>query len=123
MIHDQNQSEYFQHERLDAYRHALEAVQLVADRRGRLRGLPGNAGPQLERAVVGAITNLCSAVVGEGAERQRCLRIALAEASESGAASDVALVFGGLSEGEHARLRQTLLRLCSCLRGLLRTPR
>lgn len=41
---------YFPHERLKAYQLARQAVQFVAARRGKLRGLPGNAGPQLERA-------------------------------------------------------------------------
>ena len=50
---------FFHHEKLDAYRVGRQAQRFVADRRAKLRGLPGGAGPQLERAIVGAQTNLC----------------------------------------------------------------
>ncbi|MBI4700796.1 MAG: hypothetical protein HY744_06470, partial [Deltaproteobacteria bacterium] len=51
---------YFPHERLEAYRLSRALLGRVAKRRGKLRGLPGQAGPQLERALVGAHTNLCA---------------------------------------------------------------
>jgi hypothetical protein len=65
MTHTTSQpTNYFAHERLVAYELARKAIQLVARRRSHLRGLPGNAGPQLERAVVGALTNPTASLVG-----------------------------------------------------------
>ncbi len=113
-----NSSRYFAHERLDAYGHARRAVQLVKARQERLRGLPGAVAAQLERAVVGAHTNLSSGAAHGGAEARRHFRIALSEASEAGGAIDLALDLGGLTPAEHHELRQTLLRLAACLNGL-----
>ena len=113
-----NSNRYFAHERLDAYGLARRAVQLVKASREQLRGLPGKAGEQLERAVVGAHTNLCSGASHQGAEARRQFRISLSEASEAGGATDLALDLGGLTPAEHAELRRTLLRLASCLNGL-----
>ena len=91
---------YFPHERLRAYELSRRAVQFVAARRAKLRGLPGNAGPQLERAVVGAHTNLCAGASAEGADRRRHFRIALYEGGEAGGCTDAALDFGAFTEGE-----------------------
>ena len=106
---------YFSHERLAAYELALEAVRFVAARKHKLRGLPGRAGEQLERAVVGAQTAVCAAAAAEGAERRRIFRGALSEASEAGGAIDTALAYGALTDSEHAQVREVLLRLCSCV--------
>lgn len=111
---------FFPHEKLVAYEVARAALRFVAQRRAKLRGLPGQAGPQLERAVVGAQTNLCAGAAQEGAEARRHFRIALSEASEAGGATDVAFDFGAFSEQEHAELRALLLRLGALLRGLCR---
>src|SRR5262249_43238739 len=73
------------------------------------------AGDQLERAVVGAQTAVCSAAAAEGAERRRLFRGALSEASEAGGATDTAPAYGALTRPEYETLRQTLLRLCACL--------
>jgi hypothetical protein len=66
---------FFPHEGLTAYKLARQAVQFVQARRAKLRGLPGDAAPQLLRAVVGAHTNLCSGAAHSGAEAQRHFRI------------------------------------------------
>jgi hypothetical protein len=118
--HFEAKERFFAHESLQAYALARQAVQFVAARRSKLRGLPGQAGPQLERAVVGAHTNLCSGAAHFGAEAQRHFRIALSEASEAGGAVDLALDFGAFTQAEHAELRQLLLRLGATLRGLAR---
>ena len=109
---------YFPHERLDAYALSRQVVQFVSSRKHKLRGLPGKAGPQLERAVMGAHTALCSGAAAEGAERRRIFRGALAEAAEAGGCVDAAFDFDALTEDEYRSLRATLLRLCACLRGL-----
>jgi len=112
---DDNDGRYFSHERLAAYDLAVAAVRFVAARKAKLHGLPGKAGEQLERAVVGAQTAVCSAAAAEGAERRRLFRGALSEASEAGGATDTALAYGALAQAEYELLRHTLLRLCSCL--------
>jgi four helix bundle protein len=122
MAHEQSKTKerFFPHEGLAAYTLARQAVQFVTARRSKLRGLPGGAGQQLERAVVGAHTNLCSGAAQLGAEAKRQFRIALAETSEAGGATDLALDLGAFTEAEHAELRQLLLRLGAMLRGLAR---
>src|SRR5262249_5723238 len=92
---------YFAHERLDAYGLALAPLRWVADGRHRLGGLPGRAGAQLERAVVGAQAAVCSAAAAEGAERRRLFRGALSEASEAGGATDPAPAYGALTRPEY----------------------
>ena len=109
---------YFPHERLRAYELSRQAVQFVAARRANLRGLPGNAGPQLERAVVGAHTNLCAGASAEGADRRRHFRIALYEGGEAGGCTDAALDFGAFTHSEYHQLRAILLELCACVHGL-----
>ncbi len=69
--HFDSTDKFFAHERLVAYDLALQTVRFVAARRAKLRGLPGQAGPQLERAVVGAHTNLCAGAAQDGAEARR----------------------------------------------------
>ena len=120
MTHDPEAERFFPHENLEAYRLARQATKFVAERRRRLVGLPGNAGPQLERAVVGAQTNLCAGASAVGAEAKRHFRIALSEAGEAGGCADIAFDYGALAEAEHGALRGILLRLCACLRGLSR---
>ncbi len=93
------------------------AVQFVEQRKHKLRGLPGKAGPQLERAVVGAHTQLCAGAAAEGAERRRIFRGALTEACEAGGCTDTALDYGAFTVDEHQTLRNALLRLCACLRA------
>jgi hypothetical protein len=118
MEQDNQQTRYFSHERLSAYGLALSAVQQVAAKRQRLMALPGGLGAQLERAVVGAFSNLCSGAAAQGANAKRQLRIALSEAGEAGGCAEGAFVLGALNEAEHTALRDTLLRLCACLAGL-----
>jgi hypothetical protein len=96
------------------------AVEIVAARRRKLAGLPGRSGEQLERALAGALTNLCSGSSATGAEHKRHFRIALTEATEAGGTIELALLYGAFSNAEHAELRATLLRACACLRGLTR---
>jgi four helix bundle protein len=120
MEQDNQQTRYFSHERLSAYQLALNAFKLVAARRQRLMTLPGGLGSQLERAVVGAFSNLCSGAAARGGEAKRQLRIALSEAGEAGGCAEGAFVLGALTEAEYSPLRDTLLRLCACLNGLAR---
>ncbi|MBI4702335.1 MAG: hypothetical protein HY744_14525 [Deltaproteobacteria bacterium] len=92
----------------------------VAERRGKLRGLPGQAGPQLERALVGAHTNLCAAAASQGADAKRQFRSAASEAAETGGCLDAAVLFGALGQSEQDEWRELLRRLWGCLRRLAR---
>jgi hypothetical protein len=110
----------FPHENLVAYEVGRQAVKFIAVRRAKLRGLPGEAGPQLERAIVGAQTNLCAGAAVSGVEARRHFRIAVSEASEAGGALDIAYDFGAFDHDEYLTLRSILLRLGALLRGLTR---
>src|SRR5262245_32798109 len=120
MTHGQAETTYFPHERLVAWELALEALEFVAGRREKLRGLPGGMGGQLERGGGGGDSNICGGGAGGGGEARRHFRIALSEAGEAGGCARGAYALGALAESEHAALRATLLRLCACLRGLTR---
>src|SRR5690348_227602 len=111
---------YFDFETLDVYRLSRQAVQFVAARRHKLKGLPGKSGEQLERAVVGAHTNIGSGAHARGAEQKRHFGIARTEAGEAGSACDIALDYHAFTQAEYDELRAILLRICACLRGLIR---
>jgi len=109
------------HERLDAFVVAREIVAFVALHRGRLRGLPGEAGAQLERAAVSAMLNVAEAAGRQAArDRQRVFAIARGEACETAAALDVAVLFGALTAGQAAPARALLDRLTRMLSRLSR---
>ena len=108
-------------ESLDAYRVAREVVALVAGQRTRLRGLPGEAGTQLERAAVSAFLNVAEAAGRQGArDRARIFAIARGEACEATAALEVAMLFGALTAEQAAPARALLERLTRMLSRLAR---
>ncbi|MBI5481172.1 MAG: four helix bundle protein [Deltaproteobacteria bacterium] len=109
------------HERLDAFLVAREFVAFVAQQRGRLRGLPGEAGPQLERAAVSAMLNVAEAAGRQAArDRARVFAIARGEACEAAAALDIAVLFGALTAEQAAPARALLDRLTRMLSRLSR---
>ena len=111
----------FWFEGLEAYRVAREALALVVPLRGRLRGLPGEVGSQLERALVSMVAN-----VAEGAgrstkvDRARCYAIARGSANEAGALVEIAVLYGAFDAAQHAAVRSLLLRTAAMLSGLIR---
>jgi hypothetical protein len=109
---------YFPHERLLAYELLREVLKFVVAHRGRLRGLPGRTGPQLEAAILGAVTATGSGAAAEGAERHRVFRGALTEACETAVGLEAAHLYGAITEPEYLEQRGKLLRACACLRGL-----
>jgi four helix bundle protein len=110
----------FPHERLDCHLVARQVVALVARHRARLRGLPGQAGPQLERAAVPTQLNIAQAAGRQGArDRARLFAIARGEARQAAAALEVAVLFGAVS-AEAAALRALLVRLGQMLTRLAR---
>jgi len=111
----------FPHESLDAYQVAREVVAFVGQRRRQLHGLPGEAGPQLERACVRALLNTAEAAGRQGVrDRARVFAIARGEACEAAAALDVAVLFGALTSAEAAPARALLVRLGQMLTRLAR---
>ena len=111
---------YFPHERLLAYQLLREVLRFVVAHRGRLRGLPGRTGPQLEAAVLGALTATAAGAAAEGAERHRIFRGGLAEACEAGCGLEAAFEYGAIPKEPYLDQRDKLLRACACLRGLTR---
>jgi ABC-2 type transport system ATP-binding protein len=86
MVHTPN--EQFGFERLDAYRVAKEALEVLLRYRGKLRGLPGDLASQLERAAVSTVANICEATGRTGvADRRNRYAIARGEACAAGRSS------------------------------------
>jgi four helix bundle protein len=108
-------------ESLHAYHVAREVVAFVAQYRHKLHGLPGEAGPQLERACVRALLNTAEAAGRQGVrDRARVFAIARGEACAAAAALDVAQLFGALTAIEAAPARALLVRLGQMLTRLAR---
>ena len=121
MAQGTTKDERFPHERLDAYRVARELVAWVAGKRARLRGLPGEAGPQLERALTSALLNVAEAAGRTGGRDQaRVFAIARGEACEAAAALDVVALYGVVDAASVAEARRRLVRLAQMLTVLAR---
>jgi four helix bundle protein len=113
--------ERFPHEKLDCYRLICEVVEAVAKARDRLHGLPGEAGPQLIRAVVRTKLGIAEAAGRQSMrDRARVFGIARGEACEAAAALEIAELFGAFSAAETAALRQRLVRVAQMLTKLAR---
>ena len=107
------------HERLDAYRVAVELDDLVVQivrRSGRGHGWLCD---QAQRASGSAVLNLAEAVGREGADRARCIRIARGSALEADAAVKLLEHRGVCSSADRARARQLVGRLASMLTKLI----
>ena len=107
------------HERLDAYRVAVElddVVVQIARRSGRGHGWLCD---QAHRASGSAVLNLAEAVGREGADRARCIRIARGSALEADAAVKLLEHRGVCSSADRARARQLVGRLVSMLTRLM----
>jgi four helix bundle protein len=113
----------FPHERLDCYRLSHEVVAFLAAHRAQLRGLPGEAGPQLERAAVRTLLNIAEAAGRQAPrDRARVFAIARGEACEAAAALGVATLYGALTAAEAAWARAHLVRVGQMLSRLSRLP-
>ena len=112
----------FPHERLDAYVVARELCGLIAEHRSRLRGLPGEAGPQLERSVVSTLLNIAEAAGRQGVrDRARVFALARGEACEAAAALEIAVLYGALPASVAASARALLVRVGQMLTRLARS--
>ena len=86
---------HFSFQRLEVYQVARQAVGIVIGRRSLWKGLPGEIGPQLERASVSIVNNI---VEGAGrvsaADQRRHYQIARGSANEAAGCVDLAQLYG-----------------------------
>jgi four helix bundle protein len=116
-----NTQDRYYFERFDVYRVATEALMLVVDARGLLRGRASDLAPQLERAAVRMVANVGeSCGRGSHPDRRRVLAIARGEANEAGALVEIASMLGAFSDEQHAALRSRLLRVTYMLTAMMR---
>jgi four helix bundle protein len=109
------------HERLDAYRVAIELDDLVS-RLARQSGR-GHAWlfDQTQRASGSAVLNLAEAIGRDGADRSRCLKIARGSALEVDAAVTLLEHRGLCSSTTRGRARQLVGRLAAMLTKLMKS--
>jgi hypothetical protein len=103
-------------ERLEAYRPARKALDIIVARSGQLEGLPGAADQGLEWSVVAAFAELCAGSAHDDCDHYR---EALSAAEEAAAYLDDALVYRPACCIDFVELRSTLLELCAALRDLI----
>jgi four helix bundle protein len=109
------------HERLDAYRVAVELDELVvkiARRTGRGHGWLCD---QAQRATGSAVLNVAEAVGRDGPDRARCFRIARGSVLEADAAIKLLEHRGACSPADRARARHLVGRLTAMLTRLMAT--
>jgi len=110
---------WLEHERLDAYRVALEFQQMAA-RICRSKGL-GALRDQLDRASVSVCLNVAEgAGRTSAAEKAHFFSIARGSGTECGAALDLLHCRGLVAAGDYRRGRALLVRVVSMLVGLMR---
>jgi four helix bundle protein len=113
--------ELFVFERMDVYRVARQAAEIVIRHREALRGLPGEMASQLERASVSTVANIAEACGRLTiADRRKHFAIARAEANEAGAMMELVQLYRRFPNVEYATLRRSLLRVTYMLTALVR---
>ena len=114
-------NQLFHFERLEVYGLAREALVASVRCRARLRGLPGEVGSQLERAMVSVVANIAEGAGRQSiADRKRHFAIARGSATEAGGLVEIARVYGALDEADHSALRGRLLRVTWMLTAMIR---
>ena len=112
---------YFDHEKLDCHRVAMQALVLI-DKIA--RSLPrgyGNLKDQMQRASQSVVLLIAEASARSGADRAMRFKMSRAEASEAGCALEAAqkLRIANLADCNEAR--ELLLRVCAMLSPLTKT--
>ena len=111
----------FAFQKMRAQRAALHALEMVAKNRERFLGLPGEVGPQMEKALVSVVLNLAE---GAGrwtpADQRRHYQIALGSAAEVMAALEIARIYGRVSDSLFAALSEKLEATRRMTLGLIR---
>ena len=108
----------FAHHRLDAFGVILEALRLGDAVAGELPRGYGKLTDQLRRALLGAYLQFSEGVAREGADRISRLRVSRAEAGESAAALEAAVVLGLVAEAKVAPVMVLLERFCAMVTRL-----
>jgi four helix bundle protein len=112
---------YFDHEKLDCYRVAMQALVLV-DKIA--RSLPrgyAKLKDQMQRASQGVVLLIAEASARSGADRAMRFKMSRSEAGEAGAALEAALTLRIANERDCTQARELLLRVSAMLWPLTRT--
>jgi four helix bundle protein len=81
--------------RLEVYQVAKRALGVALENRGSWRGLPGELGPQMERALVSVVLNIAEgAGRWSAADQRRHYQIACGSATEAAACVEMAMMYG-----------------------------
>ena len=81
--------------RLQVHQVAKQALEVALANRSYWRGLPGEVGPQLERALVSVALNIAEgAGRWSAADQRRHYQIACGSATEAAACVEIAMMFG-----------------------------
>jgi len=81
--------------RLQVHQVAKQALEVALANRSHWRGLPGEVGPQLERALVSVTLNIAEgAGRWSAADQRRHYQIACGSATEAAACVEIAMMFG-----------------------------
>ena len=111
----------FTFQRLDAYRVAKEALAISIERRDCWRRLPGEIGPQLERAMASVVLNIAEgAGRWSAADQRRHYQIACGSANEVAACLDLAAMYGNLPQDVQDELASRLVRVVQMLKAMIR---
>ncbi|HZS37890.1 MAG TPA: four helix bundle protein [Polyangia bacterium] len=112
---------HFSFQRLDVYRVAKEALAISIEHRGCWRRLPGELGPQLERAMASVVLNIAEgAGRWSAADQRRHYQIACGSANEVGACLDLAALYGNLPQDVQVAMTSRLLRVVQMLKAMIR---
>jgi four helix bundle protein len=111
----------FSYQRLEVYQVARRALALSIENRQCWRGLPGEVGPQFERAMLSVVNNI---VEGAGrvspADQRRHYQIARGSATEAAACLDIAGLYGAVPKALGDELTGYLFRVVQMLSKMAR---
>src|SRR5207244_3752353 len=97
-----------------------QALALSIEHAEALRRLPGELGPQLERAMVSTVLNIAEgAGRWSAADQKRHYQIARGSANEVGACLAIAVLYGRLSSDLHEQLATLLGRVVQMLTAMI----
>jgi four helix bundle protein len=118
---DVSEEDLLDHERLDAYRVAVELDALVARLARQCGRGHGWLVEQTQEASGSAVLNLAEAVGREGADRARCLRIARGSGLEADGGVTLMLNRRLCTPADRRQARQLVLRLTAMLTKMIRS--
>ena len=111
---------YFDHEKLDCYRIAMQALVLVDSIANSLPRGYAKLKDQMQRASQGVVLLIAEASARSGADRAMRFKLARSEAGEAGCALTCAIQLG-IAPKRCDEARELLLRVSAMLWGLTKT--